>query len=174
MPKSAAARGLSGVVSIALAKGLLHLHVPVVGPTRWLFRAFYGLHVGVREAGIGWFASPGRSRCSAASVNRSVQDCALSLPYMNGHGRIRLGTDVEIGGLIDISFNNRFHASPELIVGNDRFIGHYCVFTIAESVRIGNHCLISGGVVITDYDGHPLDADRRRAKNPMPAPTSAP
>ena len=85
---------------------------------------------------------------------------------MNGHGRIRLGADVEIGGLIDISFNNRFHASPGLIVGNDSFIGHYCVFTIAESVRIGNHCLISGGVVITDYDGHPLDADRRRAKEP--------
>ena len=40
------------------------------------------------------------------------------------------------------------------------------MFTIAESVRIGNHCLISGGVVITDYDGHPLDAHRRRAKEP--------
>ena len=63
-----------------LAKGLLHLHVPVVGPTRWLFRAFYGLHVGVREARnwlvrFAWSEPLFRSQCESIGPGLRVEPC---------------------------------------------------------------------------------------------------
>lgn len=152
-----------------LAKGFLNLHVPVAGPTRWLYRGLYGLHVVVREgwqwlARFFWREPLFRSQCESIGPGFRLE----RLPYVVGGGRIRLGADVEIGGKFDIGFSNRFHPRPELLVGDSVFIGHACVFTIAQSIVIGNHCLISGDVVIADYDGHPVDAARRRAKEPNP------
>src|SRR5207247_2133879 len=33
----------------------------------------------------------------------------------------------------------------------------------------GRHCLLAAGVRVFDFDGHPLDADRRRRGEPAPA-----
>lgn len=153
-----------------LAKAVLHFHVPVAGPSRWLFRGLYGLHVGIRE-GLGWLARFAwyeplfRSQCEAVGPGFRLE----RLPYLVGSGRIRLGKNVEFAGKIDIGFSNRHHADPEFTVGDDTFLGHACVFNIARSIRIGNHCLIAGDVRIADFDGHPVDAARRRAKETTPA-----
>ena len=45
---------------------------------------------------------------------------------------------------------------------------------IGRSVRIGNHCLIAGGVQIFDMDGHPSDAAERRAGTAPPAESIRP
>ena len=37
----------------------------------------------------------------------------------------------------------------------------------AKSLRIGNHCLIAGEVIIRDYDGHPVDYSERRNRRPI-------
>jgi acetyltransferase-like isoleucine patch superfamily enzyme len=84
-----------------------------------------------------------------------------------GSGRIVLGREVEFGGKIDFAFNNRLRDRPEVHVGDATFIGHGCVLAAARSVRIGNHCLLAGGTRVADYDGHPLDAARRRAREPL-------
>ena len=52
--------------------------------------------------------------------------------------------------------------SPQLSIGDSTFIGHGCSIYTAKSVRIGNHCLIAGGVSIRDYDGHSIDYLARR------------
>jgi len=63
---------------------------------------------------------------------------------------------------------------PELIVGDGTFIGHECGLQSGRSIRIGRNCLLAGGVQVFDMDGHPLDANLRRAGEPTPYEAIAP
>ena len=152
-----------------LARKVLHFHVPVWGPTRPLFRLLYALHVGLREGvpwvlRVFWFEPLFRSQCEAVGDGFQME----KLPYISGRGRIVIGNRVRLSGRVDFSFGNQLHDRPELRVGDHTFIGHGCSLNVAESLRIGSHCLLAGGVRISDYDGHPVDAERRRALEPTP------
>ncbi|MDI6774435.1 MAG: DapH/DapD/GlmU-related protein [Verrucomicrobiota bacterium] len=89
------------------------------------------------------------------------------IPYVRGRGRIRIGAGVYISGKIGIAFSRRAAAPPELIIGDRAFIGHDCGFLLAERIEIGAHCLIATGARIQDNDGHPLDPDARRCREPV-------
>jgi acetyltransferase-like isoleucine patch superfamily enzyme len=152
-----------------IARGVLHFNIPVAGPTRLLFRLLYLVHVSVREwwawaLRFFWYEPLFRSQCTAVGAGFRLE----RLPYILGKGRIVLGRNVCLDGKIDIGFSNRLHDLPELVIGDDTFIGHSCGLVVGDSVRIGNHVLIAGGVRIADFDGHPVDAERRRAKEPTP------
>lgn len=153
----------------SLARAALHFHVPVAGAARPAFGALYCVHAALREA-IGfalrlfWFEPLFRSQCEQVGDRFYMEQ----LPYLAGKGTIRLGEGVRLSGKPSILFGNRFRDRPELIIGDHTFIGHECSFRIADSVRIGRHCLLAGGVVIQDCDGHPLDAMHRRAGEPTP------
>ena len=43
-------------------------------------------------------------------------------------------------------------------------------FSCSSSIRVGKNVLIAAGVQVSDYDGHPIDAARRRAGEPKRAP----
>ena len=79
-----------------------------------------------------------------------------------------LRDNVTFGGKPVFIFGNRGPHTPELTIGNHTFIGHEVFFSVSDSVRIGDHCLIASGVQFSDYDGHPVDAERRRAGDPTP------
>ncbi len=153
-----------------LARQLLHFHLPVVGPTRPVFKLLYLLHVTAREGVIWalrffWYEPLFRSQC--VSIGEGFQ--MEKLPYLMGQGRLIIGRRVRLSGKPIIGFTNRTQASPELLLGDGTFIGHDCRFDVASSIRIGNHCLLATGVKVSDYDGHALDAARRRAGEPSPA-----
>jgi acetyltransferase-like isoleucine patch superfamily enzyme len=152
-----------------LARGVLHCHVPVVSPTRPLFRLLYGVHVLGREGLIWarrffWYEPLFRSQC--VHVGRGFQ--MEQLPYLTGQGQIVIGDDVRLSGKPSFGFSNRLRPDPVIEIGDDTFIGHGCSFHAAESIRIGRHCLLAAGVRVHDFDGHPLDAVARRAKQPTP------
>lgn len=152
-----------------LARGLLHLRLPVVGPTRVLFAALYSLHVGIREGLIWalrffWYEPLFRSQCVRVGDRFQMEQ----LPYLTGKGSIVIGDGVRLSGKPSIGFSNRFHALPTLEIAEGTFIGHNCSFNAANSIRIGKHCLLAGGVSVRDFDGHPLDAALRRAHQPTP------
>lgn len=88
--------------------------------------------------------------------------------WVQGKGQIIVGDDVTMEGKTSIAFAARFSDRPRLVIGNNTFVGHDCSFAIADSVRIGSHVLISSGVRVSDYDGHPIDAAERRAGKPAP------
>jgi acetyltransferase-like isoleucine patch superfamily enzyme len=145
------------------ARKVLTFHIPVIGPTRLLFKLFYLLHICIRDTWIWftrffWFEPLFRSQCESIGSGFQME----SLPYMQGKGRIHIGDNVRLSGKPSFSFNNHFSHLPELIIGNGTFIGHGSSISIAKSVSIGEHCLIAGGVRIYDLDGHPLDATTRR------------
>ncbi len=153
-----------------LARTVLAFHLPVVpGVTQPLFGLLYHLHVLVREGVLWalrffWFEPLFRSQCSSVGEGFQLEH----LPYVTGSGRILVGDRVFLAGKSSFTFGNRAHNAPELRVGDDTFIGHNCSISVAESVRIGKHCLLAAEVRITDFDGHPVDAERRRDKEPTP------
>jgi acetyltransferase-like isoleucine patch superfamily enzyme len=152
-----------------LARKILTFHVPVNVVTRPLFSLLYQLHVGVREGLIWvlrfvWFEPLFRSQCAAVGSGFRMEH----LPCIYGRGRIVLGDGVHLAGKSQFNFNNRFRSAPEVRVGDHSFIGHNCSLSAADSITIGKHCLLAGDVRVADFDGHPVDAKRRRAREPSP------
>ncbi|MDP7023216.1 MAG: acyltransferase [Kiritimatiellia bacterium] len=108
----------------------------------------------------------------AGPVLRSVAEVGESLriekiPYIRGPGRIVIGDRAYISGKVDVAFSRQSGPAPTLVIGDDVFIGHECSFAMARGIEIGSHCLLAGGVRIQDNDGHPLDAARRHAGEPV-------
>lgn len=151
-------------------KKVLQFHVPVFWLTRPLFAGLYHVHVGIRE-GWSWLVrflwdEPlFRSQCISVGEGFQME----TLPYIHGHGRILLGNHVAFGGKPIIIFGNRGETEPEISIGDNTFIGHMVQFSCSKSIKIGRHCLLAEGVQLLDYDGHPLDAEQRRAGVPTPA-----
>lgn len=153
-----------------LVLALLTLHIPAGGLARPLCIAAYGLHVAARE-GLAWvlrffyFEPLFRGQCE--SIGRGLR--MEQLPYLTGRGRLVVGDRVRLSGRPSFTFGNRLHEMPMIVLGEGTFIGHECSIRASDSVRIGRHCLLAGGVIVTDYDGHPLDAKRRRLGEPTPS-----
>lgn len=152
------------------ANAVLQFHVPVFGITKPFFAGLYWLHVTIREGVLWctrffWYEPLFRSQCAKVGSRFRMEQ----LPYLMGRGKIFIGDSVSLSGKSSFAFNNRHRDTPELVIGDHTFIGHQCSFRSAESIRIGRHCLIAGSVTIGDYDGHPLDAARRRAGETSPA-----
>jgi serine acetyltransferase len=152
-----------------IARVVLQFHLPASGLAKPPFRLLYTGHVAVREAvafllRLGWYEPLFRSQCEAVGDRFYME----RLPYLTGNGRIWIGDGVRLSGKSSIGFSNRLHEKPELSIGDDTFIGHDCSFSVAEAVRIGRSCLIAGRTSISDFDGHPIDAARRRAGEPTP------
>lgn len=151
-----------------LAKRGLQFHLPVNRLTRPVFHFGYQTHVVVRECWLWglrflWNEPLFRSQCETVGARFQMEQ----LPYIVGRGRIRIGDRVRLSGKSSFAFSSK-HGGATVAIGNGCFLGHNCSITVANRVTIGSDCLIAGGVRITDYDGHPLDADDRRAGMPSP------
>ena len=148
---------------------VLRFHIPVVGILRPLFGFLFGVHVFFREL-LGkmlrffWYEPLFRSQCSRIGSGFLMEN----LPYIVGTGRIALGDHVVFGGKVVFMFGNRGAHTPEVAIGDHTFVGHSVSLSASDSIRVGEHCLIASGVQISDYDGHPVDAARRRAGEPTP------
>jgi len=153
----------------ALLKWTLQFHLPVFWLTRPLFSFCYYLHVFLRESWLRlarflWYEPLFRSQC--VRVGRGFQ--METLPYIHGTGAIVVGDNVCFGGQPVFIFGNRGEQLPEITLGDGSFLGHLVILSCARQIHIGKNCLIAGGVQISDYDGHPLQAERRRAGEPTP------
>ena len=147
----------------ACALAVLRFHIPVVGILRPVFGFLYGVHVFFRELlaqtlRFFWYEPLFRSQCSRIGSGFTMDH----LPYIVGTGRIALGDRVIFGGKVVFMFGNRGPHTPEVSIGDHTFLGHSVGLSCSDSIRVGDHCLIASGVQISDYDGHPVDAMRRR------------
>ena len=146
------------------ARAVLGFHLPASGLARPFWRACYSLHVAIREGLIWlrrffWNEPLFRSQCESVGPGLWMEE----LPYIQGQGRIVVGRNVRLSGKPHIAFSARHAEVPELVVGDGTFLGHLCDLRIATRIRIGRNTLIAAGVMIADYDGHPVDAAERRS-----------
>ncbi|QEG02193.1 Maltose O-acetyltransferase [Stieleria maiorica] len=154
-----------------VARWLLQCHLPVTNVNRPVVAGLYRLHVAARESiawatRFFWYEPLFRGQCETVGQRFRMEQ----LPYLVGRGTLSIGDDVRLSGKSSFAFSSRHVASPELTIGSGTFIGHNCAFVIGREIRIGNHCLIAGGVRVSDFDGHPINAVDRR--NGLTTPSS--
>ena len=150
-----------------LVERILRMHIPVNTLTKPFFNFLYKIHVFVRESLIVllkfFYCEPlFRSQCQKVGDNLWMEQ----LPYIVGSGNIVLGNNVRLSGKSNFIFSNKVYERPELTMGDSVFVGHNCRFAVAQSIRIGNHCFLAGGVSLADNDGHPADFEKRKRNLP--------
>jgi acetyltransferase-like isoleucine patch superfamily enzyme len=148
----------------SIARRVMQYHLPVRGVTRIGYAALYRAHVGGRELlawslRFLWYEPLFRSQCEAIGDRFSMEQ----LPYIVGRGSLSIGDDVRLSGKPSFAFSSRHCADPLLTIGQGTFLGHQSAITVGRAVKIGSHCLVAGGVRISDFDGHPTGAAERRA-----------
>jgi acetyltransferase-like isoleucine patch superfamily enzyme len=157
-----------------MIKKILRMGLPVPGVVRPVIRAFYRAGVvGVEGLAVFrklfWVEPVMRSVCQ--KVGHGLR--AECLPYMRGAGHLTLGNKVYLSGRSCFFFMGNMPVSPEILIGDETFIGSGCTLSSARRIIIGKRCLISAGVRIHDNDGHPLDPGRRLRNEPIRQEESA-
>jgi acetyltransferase-like isoleucine patch superfamily enzyme len=149
---------------------LLHSELPVPALVLPLIRVLYRVAVYISE-GLAlvykWLVLVPVMRAVCTEVGPGLR--IERMPYIRGNGVIRLGSQVYLSGKIGIGLSSRSaNVVPQLVIGDRSFIGHECSFNLRHGIHIGTECLLAGGIIIQDNDGHPLDANARRAGEPAP------
>ena len=158
-----------------VARRLLHSGLPVPRFVRPVVCAAYRMGVFFVESWafawkLLWVEPVLKSVC--AELGRGLR--AERLPYMRGKGRLALGEYVNLSGRSCFYFMGGMPELPEIRIGHRTFIGNGCTLSAAQSIVVGDHCLLSSGVRIHDNDGHPLDPERRRAGERISVDEAAP
>jgi acetyltransferase-like isoleucine patch superfamily enzyme len=96
------------------------------------------------------------------------------LPYVTGPVEIHVGNGVQIGEKVSISSGRILDERPRLILKDRAEIGLTTIIVVNREVIIEEHARVSWGCRISDSDGHPREADRRAAGEPMDAKDIAP
>jgi acetyltransferase-like isoleucine patch superfamily enzyme len=148
-------------------KAVLKIGIPVNGLTRPVFSGLYYLHVFIRETFIWavrffYYEPLFKSQCRSVGKGFWMEQ----LPYIVNSGVIEIGENVRLSGKPSFAFSTKICAQPEVVIGNNTFIGHQTSFMVARKITIGHDCFIAGGVTISDNDGHPIDAAERRQHKP--------
>ncbi len=147
---------------------VLAFHLPTNRFFLTLGRLLFYLHVFVRESSrrvltILYYEPMFRGRCERVGDVISME----ALPYIAGQGRLVVGDHVTISYMPTFAFNTQIYPDPILEIGDHTFIASGVEISVAQSVRIGNFCLIARGVQIRDSDGHPTDYRERRKGTPV-------
>ena len=108
-----------------------------------------------------------RSQCvSVGSGFQLVEGGGDGVPLIIGDLQITVGNDVTIMDKI-VLVAPKYFDKPELIIGDNTFVGPNLFLSAGKRVRIGKHCLISAHM-ITDNSNHPtLDAVKRVKNEPL-------
>jgi len=104
-----------------------------------------------------------RSCCASAGRGLSLIG---GVPYIYGRLVIHVGENVTVHGKSSFEANRVFE-SPVLRIGDHTYLGYELRISVGREVTIGRYCYIADRVSIADHDGHPLDADARRRREPV-------
>jgi acetyltransferase-like isoleucine patch superfamily enzyme len=105
-------------------------------------------------------------RKSCARVGGDLQ-LYEDMPKCMGSLRIELGDRVTLAGHQTWLGSGDSH-DKLLTIGNDSYVGYGVVISVGKQVVLGSHVLIADRVLLTGYDGHPLDPlARARGEKPL-------
>jgi acetyltransferase-like isoleucine patch superfamily enzyme len=137
---------------------------PLLKPLRLLYEAHFMVIILGRAIINLCYRNPlFQARC--ASFGRNVT-LAGDLPFVTGPVQIHVGNNVYIGGQVSI-YSSGHGETPRLVLKDNASIGWNVRLTVNQEVVIEENVLIPHDVRISDSDGHPREADLRRAKLPQ-------
>jgi acetyltransferase-like isoleucine patch superfamily enzyme len=103
-----------------------------------------------------------QARCASFGRNVTMDG---KLPFVSGPVQIHVGNRVYIGGNVAI-LSGGFGDQPKLILKDDSSLGWNVMITVNREVVIEENARIPHDCRISDSDGHPREADLRRANVP--------
>ncbi len=104
-----------------------------------------------------------RSRCVRCGKGLSIE--GKSIPLILGKPLIEIGDLVRLNAQATITAHKNAKA-PRLVIGDRTGLGYGVRVSVGEGVFIGSRTKIAAGTFIAGYDGHPVDAEARRAGQP--------
>lgn len=99
-------------------------------------------------------------QCYSIGQNISLRE----IPDVVGFGKIVIGDDVAFRGKIELVVPTHIYPNSTIAIGDRTHVGKRTSIRAAQSIYIGNDCLIASDVRIYDYNGHPLDPAKRLMK----------
>lgn len=110
-----------------------------------------------------WSVPLFKARCHKVGKRLQLPN---GLPLVIGsHLRICLGDDVRIGrSTIGAS---KVFDNPKFSMGNQSSLGYGTSISVTKEVTIGHNTMISVHCLIMDSDDHPVNPDKRLAKQPV-------
>ena len=147
------------------AKAFRTLRLPAPRPVFGTLYYFRELTLALTSAiyRVFWADPLFRSRC--ATVGRGLYLIG-GVPYISGQLAIHIGDHVTVHGKSSFEAN-RVYESPVLRIGDHTYLGYELRVSVGREVTIGRCCYIADRVSIADQDGHPLDPDARRRREPV-------
>jgi serine acetyltransferase len=134
---------------------------------RPLLRPLYFLHFGVITAArnlLIFYRGPlFQSRC--ASFGRRVT-LDGKLPFVMGPVEIHVGNDVSFGGNVSIHSGYMGDERPRLVLMDRSSVGWNVTLVVNKEIIIEEDVRIPPNCRISDSDGHPREADLRKANLP--------
>jgi acetyltransferase-like isoleucine patch superfamily enzyme len=112
-----------------------------------------------------------RYRCK--SVGRGVY-FESNFPLILGYGSVSVGDRVRISGNATFIASYKVNDNPEIIIGDEVYIGYATVFSSAEKITVGNRVLIAMGAQFYDNNNHPLHPQARAENKPVEEENIAP
>ncbi|MGE3507404.1 MAG: acyltransferase [Vicinamibacterales bacterium] len=97
-----------------------------------------------------------------------------SMPLVYGDGSIVVHDNVHIGNRNTWIVGLKVFPNARLEIGAGTILGYLNVFSVAQSITIGRHCLFAGEIKVIDNNSHSLDFEKRRANAPLHASEVAP
>jgi serine acetyltransferase len=144
------------------AKAVMGINFPMI---RWLHLPLYYFDYLVKITVKGgfeflWSVPLFKARCQAAGKNLHLPN---GIPLILGsHLKIFLGDNVFIGRST-IGASKLFDEAV-LKIGHNSGLGYGTIISVAKEVTIGDDCRIGPGCLIMDNDDHPVNPQRRVAK----------
>ena len=161
--QSPAARAAKSLVSHIRSPRILRLPLVV----RRLVRPVYFLHFGVilafRNLLILYRGPLFQSRCASFGTRVRLDG---KLPFVTGPVEIHVGNNVSIGGNFSVLSGYIGDERPRLILKDRASFGWGVIVVVNKEVVIEEDVRIPGDCRISDSDGHPREADLRRADLP--------
>ncbi len=145
-----------------IARKILAINMPVVP---WLHRFLYH-EWSARTATwhnfwrVVYYEPMFKAMCRKVGKGFKLWYAGNGICRINGNLRIDLGDNVimfDNVGLVGL----RVYDDPELIIGDNTYIGPLCRFMTARRIAIGRYCILGSGVMLMDNPGHPVDASER-------------
>jgi acetyltransferase-like isoleucine patch superfamily enzyme len=155
-------RALKKIIGRLLSPAVLKLPRLILVPLRLAYEAHF-LVVGVCRTLITvLYRNPlFQARCASLGSNVVVS----GLPFVSGPVQLHVGNNVCIGGNVSI-FSGRMLDEPKLILKDGSSLGWNAIVIVNREVLIEENVRIPHDCRISDSDGHPREADLRRANLP--------
>ena len=161
--QSPVARAAKNALSYLLSPRILRVPRVLLPLFRPLYFLHFGVIVAVRNLLIFYRGPLFQARC--ASFGRGVT-LDSKLPFVTGPVEIHVGNDVSIGGSFSVLSGYIGDRQPRLVLKDRVSFGWGVTVVVNKEVVIEEDARIPSGCRISDSDGHPREADLRRADLP--------